>query len=258
MLFNYSLAATSVASNTVLSSTSSVWTLISSRLILNHQFTFLKVCAVVLSVGGSCMIAFADGENNGNKHSVIGDIIALVSAIFYALYTTVLKWCLPDERRYSMGMVFGFVGILNLSLLWPLLAFVDFIGVEPFEWPSLNILWPMAINALVGTNLSDVLWAKSVILTSPLVATLGLSLTIPLAMVSDFILKSKSYHALYFVGAIIIIVGFAVSSGASAHVESGDAEGVCLSSLPRDEEASTEQEVGATVQQTTENDKLVV
>ena len=39
--------------------------------------------------------------------------------------------------------------------------------------------------------LSDYLWARAVVLTTPTVATVGLSLTIPLAFISDLFVKVK-------------------------------------------------------------------
>lgn len=208
-LFNFSLAMTSVASNTILSSTSSIWTLLLSRVILDQRITLPKVAAVALVVGGSCLVALTD---DGSKHSIGGDMVALLSAFFYAAYTTVLKWCLPDESKYSMSMVFGFVGIANLFLMWPGLVILDLLRVEHFELPPLAVLGALVVNSLIGTNLSDVLWAKSVILTSPLVATLGLSLTTPLAMVADFALHDDSFSATYVAGALLVVVGFAASS----------------------------------------------
>lgn len=209
-LFNYSLAMTSVSSNTILSSTSSVWTLLLSRAILVHPITKAKLCAVGLVVGGSALVALAD-DSHGNN-SIAGDVVALLSAFFYASYTTVLKWCLPDEHRYSMGMVFGFVGVINLLLMWPGLVVVHLLGYEQFELPEPSVFGALVVNALVGTNLSDVLWAKSVILTSPLVATLGLSLTTPLAMIADFCLKGSRFSATYVCGAVLVVLGFSASS----------------------------------------------
>jgi hypothetical protein len=41
-------------------------------------------------------------------------------------------------------------------------------------------------QAIFDNVVADYLWARAVILTSPTVATVGLSLTIPLAFISDF------------------------------------------------------------------------
>jgi solute carrier family 35 protein F5 len=65
---------------------------------------------------------------------------------------------------------------------------------------------------LIGTNLSDVLWAKAVVLTSPFVATLGLSLTTPFAMVAGAIVNHAKYSLLYIAGALVVTGGFVVSN----------------------------------------------
>lgn len=43
---------------------------------------------------------------------------------------------------------------------------------------------------------------------SPLLATISLSLTIPAAMVYDFIANSTNFSGIYFGGSVLIIVGF--------------------------------------------------
>ena len=64
------------------------------------------------------------------------------------------------------------------------------------------------MNGLVGTVLSDVLWLLSLLLTSPVVATVGLSLTIPIAMIFDFVLLDKTYDWLAVFGAVLVAMGF--------------------------------------------------
>ena len=79
------------------------------------------------------------------------------------------------------------------------------------------------LNAWVGTNLSDVLWARSVVMTSPLVATIGLSLTIPVAMASDLVVSSLlppgtvppsqgHFSAAYGLGSGLVMAGFVLGN----------------------------------------------
>jgi solute carrier family 35, member F5 len=96
--------------------------------------------------------------------------------------------------------------------MWPGLVVVHLLEIERFEIPKVSVFGALALNSLVGTNLSDVLWAKSVILTSPLVATLGLSLTTPLAMVADFFIHKSSFSPMYITGAVLVVLGFSTSS----------------------------------------------
>lgn len=209
-LFNLSLSYTSVSSNTIMSSMGTVWTVFISRLFLNTPIGSFKMAGVFICVSGSIIVSIGSGGENGS--SVLGNIIALLSSFFYAVYTIVLRTCLPDDNRYSMGMTFGAVGVINFFALWVGFPVLDYFNIEPFHWPKKSQLGPLMINALIGTNLSDVLWARSVILTSPIVATLGLSLTTPMSMVVDRVIYGSSYSHLYIIGAICVLCGFVVAN----------------------------------------------
>lgn len=58
--------------------------------------------------------------------------------------------------------------------------------------------------------LSDICWAYAMLLTSPLVVTVGLSLTIPLSLVGQIFLQGEYATPLYWVGATIVFISFLV------------------------------------------------
>jgi hypothetical protein len=66
----------------------------------------------------------------------------------------------------------------------------------------------MVLNGLCNSVLSDYLWARAIVLTSPTVATIGVSITIPLAMISDFIIHGRAPTATSGFGAFLVVVGF--------------------------------------------------
>jgi solute carrier family 35 protein F5 len=111
--------------------------------------------------------------------ALIGDILALLGALFYGCYTTMLKVRIGDESRIDMPLFFGFVGAFNVLLLWPVFPVLDWLGIETFQLPFTPTLWIIVLlNAFIGTFLSDYLWLLSMLMTSPLVVTLGISLTV--------------------------------------------------------------------------------
>ncbi|CAG8670318.1 109_t:CDS:2 [Acaulospora morrowiae] len=171
---NASLAYTTVASSTILASTS------------------------------------APDENQHNPiNHLFGDSLALIGAFFYGCYTVLLKLRIQDESRINMPLFFGFVGLYNIFLLWPFFLLLHVTGVEEFQLPPDGNVWIMImVNALVGTFLSDYLWLLSVLLTSPLVVTLGLSLTIPLALFGDYVFKGIIMNPGYWLGALLVVGGF--------------------------------------------------
>jgi solute carrier family 35 protein F5 len=58
--------------------------------------------------------------------------------------------------------------------------------------------------------ISDIAWAYAMLLTTPLVVTVGLSMTIPLSLVGQMVLQSEYASPLYWVGAAIVFLSFLV------------------------------------------------
>jgi solute carrier family 35, member F5 len=56
--------------------------------------------------------------------------------------------------------------------------------------------------------ISDLTWAYAVLYTSPLIVTIGLSLSIPLSIVGQFFLNNQSATLSYFFGAVVVFAAF--------------------------------------------------
>lgn len=62
------------------------------------------------------------------------------------------------------------------------------------------------------------------LLISPLVVTVGLSLTIPLSLVGQMLLNSQESSALYWVGAVVVVLSFVVVNAEASTVVTGQAQ----------------------------------
>lgn len=151
---------------------------------LHSTFVFLIV--VMFSfVGVSLMIDQHRGDFPEKSLTEIatGDCLAFLSAVMYGLYAVFMKKRISDESRVDMIVFFGLVGIINVLILWPGLLLFHWFGIETLEAPpSWNVVFIILGNS-VGSLVADMAWAYAVLLTSPIVVTVGLSITIPFSLI---------------------------------------------------------------------------
>lgn len=215
---NAALAYTSVASATVLSSMSGIFTLGVGRLFRVEALTAVKIGAVLLSFGGVVLVSLSDSSQDPGPYSmsrrfhilpVMGDILALLSALLYAIYMIFLKVKIREESRIDMQLFFGYVGLFNIFLCWPVGFLLHIFGVERLELPSTRqALAAIVVNMLITLS-SDYIYVIAMLKTTPLVVTIGISLTIPLAVIGDFFLGNPA-AAQVVVGAFFVLIGFVV------------------------------------------------
>ena len=171
-------------------------------------FDIKKGALVLLSLCGFILIAWQD--ESSSKNNMIGDILTLLSAIFYSLYATFLKLKVPpeDEEDFKFSWFLGFVGLINDVAILPFFFIFNWIGFEKWEWPNHQTLILLTVNAIIGTVISDYCWARSVVLLGPLVTVLGITLTFPISLTIDVLVNNKTFTWEYYVGTLCIFGAF--------------------------------------------------
>ena len=236
LAFNYSLLMTSVTANSMLSSSSAVFTFCVSVYMGLDKFTWMKVAAVAAYVCGTVLVTLADRDPRGvNFDSVseadstnnalgqniesptFGNVLALAAAGLYALYTSVMKLYLQDDDRTDMTLFFALMGVVNFTAFGAALIALRFVGFLPELLSNLSTrVFLLACSKAFFDNVcSDYLWARAVLLTSPTVASIGLSLQIPLAASVEVFVGSPPWAAhfknaaLMASGTLFVLAGFA-------------------------------------------------
>ena len=198
--------------------------------------------AVLISLAGITLISGADRNATPNQapsgdtqtttlapirtaaEALLGDFLALVGAVFYGFYTTLLKVRVGDESRIDMRLLFGFSGMIIALMLWPGVVLAHLFGWEAFELPPRSTVWLM-LGANFSMNLvADVSWAYAMLLTTPLLVTMGLSLTIPVALFAQLILLWEIPGLLYWVGAGLVFGAFFLVNKESKVDKSGGSD----------------------------------
>lgn len=218
LTFNLSLKYTTVTSNTILSSSSSLFTFLVSLAFLGERFTCVKLASVLLCMAGTIIVSLGDSKKSNSSlkaiasNPVLGDIFALLSAALYAVYITLIRKKLSndDEKsgQASMAQFLGFLGLFNVVMFLPLAIILNFTKLEPFSMITWKQAGLIVGKGLLDNVLSDYLWAKAVLLTTTTVATAGLSIQVPLAALVDTLIGNAPL-LLQYLGALAVMIGFA-------------------------------------------------
>ncbi|WVZ07400.1 hypothetical protein V8G54_020746 [Vigna mungo] len=247
LTFNLSLKYTTVTSNTILSSASSLFTFLVSLAFLGERFTWLKLFSVLLCMAGTIIVSLGDSKSGLRtiaSNPLLGDIFALLSAGLYAVYITLIRMKLPDSDgksgEASTAQFLGYLGLFNILIFLPVALILNITKMESFSsltWKQLSLIigkeertcFTFVLSVcpfhmvfynsqlllrtipsdigLLDNVLSDYLWAKAVLLTSTTVATAGLTIQVPLAAIVDT-LSGHAPGLMDYLGAISVMIGF--------------------------------------------------
>ncbi|MCL7043395.1 hypothetical protein MKW94_013516, partial [Papaver nudicaule] len=138
-------------SNTILSSASSLFTFLVALLFLGEKFTWVKLISVLLCMAGTIIVSLGDSQSGLSgiaSRPLLGDLLALLSSGFYAVYITLIRKQLPDEDddksgRASMAQFLGYLGLFNLLLFLPIALLLNFTKLEPFHalsWQQFGLI----------------------------------------------------------------------------------------------------------------------
>jgi len=209
-LYDYSLLLTSITSSTIISNFAGIFTLFFSWLFGIENVTKEKLSVLFICMIAIILVTLNDVENvNDNNHSFIGDFLTLLGAMGYGLYTTILRIKVTSDDSVPMPLLLGYLGLSTAILCSPLILLMSLLHIDNFDKMTFSVFGFILLNGFLDNVIADYLWARAVLLTSPTVATVGLSLTIPLAILCDFIIRGE--FSLYsFIGAILFILGFII------------------------------------------------
>lgn len=214
------LQYTSASNQTVLGSTTAIFTLFAGVYLRVDRFSFKKLVCVAISLTGVILINVSEdhvGDNEGNKfkpkNPAFGNFLALLGAFCYAMYLLTMKVkCGTGKKTTNERRLFGWVGVCTFVLGIPMLTIVNYLGIEEFKVPpSLTVAAMIGINSVFSV-ISDYVTILAMLLTSPLVTSLALTSSIPITILIDFILLSFTGSGSGSSSSNLFLYGFGVMS----------------------------------------------
>ncbi len=67
------------------------------------------------------MVTLGDSSHSEGRQSFVGDMLCLLSSLLYASYTIAIRQMLPNDEYADVTTFFGFIGLLNLVFMAPVL-----------------------------------------------------------------------------------------------------------------------------------------
>lgn len=98
-----SLNQTSVASSTAIVCTEVIWVALGYCLFMKRKISGAAALSILVTVGGSLLIAFSDYSAGGNH--LYGDVLALAAAVFCAVYTLIGR----QARGYMSTTIYTYI-----------------------------------------------------------------------------------------------------------------------------------------------------
>lgn len=218
------LKYTSASNQTVLASTTSIFTLVMGSILGIDSFSKVKVMCIFASFAGVVLVNISERQTGGSddnkfvpKNPRLGNVLAIVGAFMYACYLIIMKLKIgTGNRTTNERRLFGFIGLATIVLGAPVVYLAHIFDIETFDFPPPNnqILYAIVING-VFSYISDYTTALASLLTSPLITSLSLNSSIPITIFIDFIVLhasgsspsgSKSTKLMYGAGILSILI----------------------------------------------------
>ncbi|MDJ0519534.1 MAG: DMT family transporter [Trichodesmium sp. MO_231.B1] len=195
--WTWSLTKTTVANSNLLQNTTPIFTVLGGWLLLSKCFGSRFLIGTILALGGTFIIAFQDFHLA--KDALIGDVIALVSAIFYAgtilvtehlrvkfKTTTILIWdsCLSCLLLLPFTLLFedrllpislsGWLAVIGLGILCGLIGWgILFYSLKQFSSGFISLI--MLLEPIIAAFLAWAIFAEELSFLNGLTFVLVLS-----------------------------------------------------------------------------------
>jgi drug/metabolite transporter (DMT)-like permease len=84
---------------------------------------------------------------------------------------------------------------------------LHFTGMEDLSRITANLFFMLILNGALSIS-ADFFLSNAVVMTSPLLANIGLSLTVPIALICDLVINHKHFGVEYIIGSLLVLSGF--------------------------------------------------
>lgn len=205
---NYALRLTTTANVSLLSSISPIFTTILTAIVFKQAIKLgVMVGSAVAFAGVACIILSSGGNLEFNPD---GDLLALSSALSWAVYSVVIKRLTPNYNTFFITRKLFFYGVVSAI---PLLLLQN----EPmhlhllFDLGNPQYILNLLFLVIMCSICAYLIWNESMKTLGPVTTNNYLYGQPIVTMIVAFIVFNEKIYMLGYVGAILIIAGLVIA-----------------------------------------------
>lgn len=173
-----------------------------SWIVLFEKFIAIRILAMIFSITGIVLFAYADGFGNPNMWGVV---LAVTSASAAAVYKMLIKKFIGEASFGKISLFLSLIGFGNLLCLWPFILLFYLTKTETVDWSILP--WtPLCASAVLAT-VHQFLSNYSGVITFSIFLEMGLLIGIPLCAVADLVWRNAQFPGMRVSAAVLIEIG---------------------------------------------------
>eukprot|EP00923_Selenidium_pygospionis_P007734 GHVN01013185.1.p1 GENE.GHVN01013185.1~~GHVN01013185.1.p1 ORF type:complete len:703 (-),score=77.10 GHVN01013185.1:2066-4096(-) len=174
----------------------------------------IQIVAIILAMIGVMLLTF---QTEPARDLGIGIILVLFASAAYSAYEVLYKRDLLNNHStvplWFVLLIVGLMGLIIGCLLWWPIVILHYSGIEPFRLPSQREwIWLLA-NAVFLTFFQICLQLSLCFLPSPLLVSLASLLTMPVAQLTDWFLRTGNLTSAAILGSVFIGLSFVIMVG---------------------------------------------
>ncbi len=197
--YSVALLETTVVRATLLFYLTPIWSTLIGNFWLGEKITRIRVFTIITAIIGLTLLLNSNGDTSSEVN--LGDATGLISGVFWALGTTMLKrWSTIPLIPFS-SLVFGTISAITLILA--ILVFSD--PYPNFAALKINFISTATWSVLIFLPCFYVIFKASRILFPGRVGILMMSEAIVAIVSASILLPDETMHLVQWLGAMIIL-----------------------------------------------------
>ncbi|MEX2457073.1 MAG: DMT family transporter [Balneolaceae bacterium] len=206
-LFIVGIDLTLSANAAVMLGTIPIWIAIFSHFFSDEQMSWLKFMGVTLAFVGVAAIILG-GENSLNfaSDTFTGDVIIVLAAITWAIYTIRSKNFLKDYTPLQFSAMMTLVGAISLTI-------ISFFVAGSTNWNEVSVpaYGGVIYSGALSIGLAYLIWNNGIVKVGPVKTSVYQNLVPVLGVIFGIILLNESLSSLQYLGSAITVAGVVIT-----------------------------------------------